>query len=112
MIPFTNHRTISLLLSACVLVALPACQKKELQKKSQEQKLEITRLEEEIKVITEQISSFPADRTAELEEIKIKTEQQAQDLLRLEEEFAQLDEEHKSIEANFQQYKKTYAHSQ
>ena len=81
-------------------------------KKRQEQKNEIARLEGEVKLLSEQLSSLPANRSSDLKEINDKLDQQALELEKLEAEIAQLEAKKRKVETEFDQYKKSYPISQ
>lgn len=80
----------------------------ELQRKSQQQKAEIQRLESELRIVLEQIKNAPKDRGAELAEVAEKLRHEEARIAGIEKAIDDLAKERKKLEEEFDSYKRSY----
>lgn len=80
----------------------------ELVKKREQQKSEIARLEGEVALLTEKLSTLPPDRSNELADMKKKVEMQTAELEKLDTEIVALEAKKRILENDYEEYKKKY----
>ncbi len=80
----------------------------ELVRKRKEQDLEIARLRGEVALVEEKLRNLPPDRSAELAEAREQAEQQKAEVERLEAEIAELEARKRSLESEFEDYRRKY----
>lgn len=76
--------------------------------KREQQKAEIARLEGEVALLSEKLSSLPPDRSNELADFKKKVELQTAELEKLEADIAALEAKKRILQNDFDSYKSKY----
>lgn len=100
--------SILLSVGAAFVVILSSCDSPEMVRQRDEQALEITKLRGELAVIEEKLKDLPADKTADLATIEEEAKTQQEEITKLEAEIKDLEENKKSVEKEFEDYKRKY----
>lgn len=80
----------------------------ELVAKRDKQRLEISRLREELEVMDEKLKTLPPDVSADLEKAELRAKEQAAEVARLEAEITDLQFRKRTIQAEFDSYRAKY----